>query len=184
MMTKTKLLITLGVVTLLATAALVAPASAEAQQARRIQTLRGDVHIDLGWFGGFGVGGRVDIPIIPDGVLTGSIEDEMSLSVGADLFFAYFYNRYSGDLVFLPQVVWQWSFYLNEDWSIFPELGLGIWFGNHGYHRHRHDTFQGDHMHVWPELVASFGARYHFDDRLALLMRISWPTGLQVGLVF
>ncbi|MDH5673159.1 MAG: hypothetical protein OEZ06_13470 [Myxococcales bacterium] len=170
----------------------------EAAQARgggggnKIDGVRPEVHLDLGVFhGGFGVGFRIDIPIVPDGLIDGT-DDELALSPGLDLFFwdysrrnyCYINNRgnrvcvdgrYNDGVGFWIPVPVQWNFYLNEHWSIFPELGLGlIW-----------DEYYGDRdgrMRLRPML--SFGARYHFNNRNALLMRLSWPMGFQIGITF
>ncbi len=162
------------------------PGAADAQRRRgrnHIDGVRADIHLDAGYYGGAGVGFRIDIPIVPNGVLR-NVDDEMSISPGADLFVFRYWGHYRDELTLLPQVLWQWTFYLSDKWSIFPEAGVGIWFGNHGHHYHRHDRYDQNHDHYWVDPIVGFGARYHFGSRVALLMRASWPVGLQIGLNF
>ena len=162
------------------------PGNAEAQRRRsrnHIDGVRADIHLDAGYYGGAGAGFRIDIPIVPNGVLR-NVDDEMSISPGADFFFLRYWDRYGHDLAVLPQVLWQWSFYLSDKWSIFPEAGLGLWLGNHGHHHHRHDRYEQNHNDFWIDPIVGFGARYHFGSRVALQMRASWPVGLQIGITF
>ena len=161
--------------------------------------VRFDIHLNFGLYGAFGAGFHVDIPIIADGFLRpGSIEDDFSISFGADLFFwdyfsydyDYCFRNAAGEvvcedgyddiyLVIAAPVVAQWNLYLNQSWSIFPEAGVVIIFGDHwrdNYYRGR----RGFHL----DPVLGFGARYHFSQRNALLMRISWPAGFSIGITF
>lgn len=172
---------------------LAAAADAEAQRrgrARKIDGVRFDVHLDLGWHEAFGVGFRVDIPIVPDGFLSGgSIEDELAISPGLDLFFWAWHDRHHGDhdqlrhhdgWSVMPLVAVQWNLYLNESWSIFPELGIAsAWWTYDHCHGGCHDHA---YLRFYP--LASFGARWHFSDRNALLFRLSWPVGFQFGITF
>ena len=76
-------------------------------------------------------------------------------------------------------VVVQWNLYfVQSDWSIFPEAGLAFLIGD-GYHDGPHDDDDVDVV-----FAASFGARYHFNDRMSLLMRLNFPAGFQIGLTF
>ena len=138
------------------------PTTASAQ----IEGVRPEVHLDLGWHADIGFGVRVDIPIVPDGLLT-SARDDLAISPGADLLFD------DGRVwVGIPIAV-QWNFYINQDWSVFPELGLALLFGEH----HRKND-------VAVDFLLAIGGRYHFSSRNALVLRIGWPIGLQFGITF
>lgn len=160
--------------------------AAEAQRGRanRIDGVRVDVHGSFGFHAALGAGFRIDIPIVPGGFING-VEDELALSPGAEFFFVHFSRHnhndnlhFGDDFSFWPLVVAQWNVYLNQDWSIFPELGVtvGIWSHSHGA--------QGGHAHGTIHPAGGFGARFHFNQRNALLMRVSWPAGGQVGITF
>lgn len=137
---------------------------------------RFDVHADLGGYGSFGAGFRVDVPILREGFIQNT-DDELAISLGLDGYFVSFYHDYyDGGPYLIPSVVLQWNFYVGNDWSLFPEAGLSLWVGDSDYLRH------GNGLYAAPNL--GFGARYHFSRRNALLARISTPTGLQLGITF
>ncbi len=171
-----------------------ADAQAQRGRARKIDGVRFDVHLDLGWHEAFGVGFRVDIPIVPDGFLRGgSIQDELAISPGLDVFFWSFHDRHYDDHFdqlryhdgwsLMPVVAVQWNLYLNESWSIFPELGMASAFWSYDHCRDGgHDCHSHTYLRFYP--LASFGARWHFSDRNALLFRMSWPVGFQFGITF
>ena len=181
------------VVATMATVLLGTAADAEAQRrgrGRKIDGVRFDVHLDAGWHQAFGVGFRVDIPIVPDGFID-SVDDELAISPGGELFFwswhghrgrGNYWDYRSDGVAFWPVVMAQWNFYLNESWSIFPELGMGIAFWSYE-HEHRGGEIE-THGEVRPFPSISFGARWHFTDRNALLFRINWPAGAQFGITF
>ncbi len=141
----------------------------------RIHGVRMDAHVNLGTYGGVGVGVRGDIPIVPEGFIDG-IDDELAISPGADVYLFNSYTRYSSGAYVIPVVMAQWNFYLNDQWSLFPEAGLAMFIGNAAY-------LPGNRG-LYLTVATGAGARYHFNDRNALLMRASWPTGLQVGMTF
>jgi hypothetical protein len=151
-----------GIVTLGRTVrALLLPLWSEAASAQ-IQGVRPEGHLNLGFHGDVGLGFRVDIPIVPSGLLD-TANDELALSPGADLSFG-------GDSVGVGiPVALQWNFYLTRDWSVFPELGLAVFFSD--------DDADFD-------ILVALGARYHMSLRNALFLRIGWPFGLQFGVTF
>jgi hypothetical protein len=159
------------------------PSLASAQRQNKIDTIRVDIHADLGWWWAFGTGFRLDIPLVADGFID-RVEDEFALSVGVEAAFVNWRNdrcnAYGcwGDWSVWPHVVAQWNFYLNESWSIFPELG-----GAFGFH----DCGPADDRGVCPtgSPVIGFGARWHFaPPRVALLFRLIYPFGGQIGINF
>lgn len=174
--------------------ALAVPAEASAQVIRSggkpIEGLRPDVHVSVG-YGDFGVGFRLDIPVMQPGPLRNArsrVTDELAVSVGLDLMFVDFDDERcvdgAGDRVdcddldigVWPVAVVQWNVYLNERWSIFPELGLALLFGETRSDR------PGDDFDIEP--VINFGARLHTRGRFGLLLRAGYPTALQIGMTF
>jgi len=136
----------------------------------RFANIRFEAHFAFGWYGAVGGGGRLEVPIVRAGLLE-NVDDEIALSVGAELF--YFYGPYVG-LGVTPLAALQWNFFVGNNVSLFPELGIAFVFGPS---RERY----------WGTFVApyvGFGVRFHFTDRNAVLLRASWPAGLQVGLTF
>jgi hypothetical protein len=72
--------------------------------------------------------------------------------------------------LYLPIATLQWNFFFTEHWSAFPDLGLTM----------RTDGFYDD---VYLDFVAMLGGRYHFNDDVALTMRIGYPF-ISVGASF
>ncbi len=140
-----------------------APETAEAQGygSYRSNRVRFDGHVTT-FRHHLALGGRVDIQLLPEG-LAARVDDELVLSPGVEI--AFWHEHHAS---VWPLITTQWNFYLPRDWSIHPELGISVELG-HGVH---------------PHLFLGFGARWHFDSFLALLLRISWPGGLQVGLAW
>lgn len=144
----------------------------------QIDAIRFDVHSNMDMYGMVGVGGRLEFAIVPDGFLGGNVHDELALSFGADVLIAPFVPRYydKGPYV-LPIGAVQWNFYLPHNWSVFPELGVAAHVG------FREDGWRANNwIYPWPDI--GFGARYHFNRRVAMLMRVSTPGGFQFGVNF
>jgi hypothetical protein len=161
------------------------PSNAEAQRGNKIDSVRFDVHASLGWWWAFGAGFRVDIPLVADGFIDGRVEDEFAITFGVEgQFVSWGNNRCNGygcwgDWSVWPNVAAQWNFYLNDKWSIFPELGLAVAI----YDCDRNPGNRGACASASP--MFNFGARYHFaPPRFALLLRASYPFGFQVGITF
>lgn len=152
--------------------------AAEIRQQNHIRGARFDVHANVGGYASLGAGMRVDLPIVPDGFLNGA-DDELAISLGADVFGRSFYqDYYAGGAYLIPIVVAQWNFYVAPKWSVFPEAGIAMFVGNSRYLRH------GGPGGLYAAPAFGLGGRYHFSDRNSLLVRISTPTGLQVGATF
>lgn len=135
--------------------------------------VRFDAHLDFGYFANAGIGFRADIPIVADGLLD-RVRDDLALSLGAELMWWY-RHEYNGFGV-IPLAALQWNFYLSDRWDVFPELGITFIFGPHDWN----DKY-------FPGYALPFvgvGARYHFSPRNALLMRVNFPAGFQVGITF
>jgi hypothetical protein len=65
----------------------------------------------------------------------------------------------------------QWNFWLTPHWSVFGEPGLGFALAGKGP--------APDLLH--PILMA--GGRYHFNDKIALTLRVGYPA-ISVGASF
>lgn len=107
-----------------------------------------------------GLGGRFSIPLMDPGFIK-KINDSIAITFGIDLLFPR-----SNAAVDLP-VAMQWNFFVHRKWSVFGEPGLVI-----GTYREAHAV---------PALWA--GARYHFNDHVALTMRLGIPS-FSIGLSF
>jgi hypothetical protein len=134
----------------------------------QIAGVRPEVHLDLGFRADLGIGMRVDIPIVPGGLLS-TANDELAISPGADLLFD------DGEVWVGVPIALQWNFYINPSWSVFPELGLALLLGHHHH---------GNHDGVAVDPLLAVGGRYHWNDRNALVLRIGWPVGVQFGVTF
>jgi hypothetical protein len=145
-------------------------APSAAQESVMIDGVRPELHVGLGWGAELGVGARVDIPIVPRGFVD-DVHDEFALSPGADVFF----DDGVGVAALLAA---QWNFYLRPEWSVFPELGLALIFGDHDRGRGNDD----DDVRLRP--LFAVGGRYHWSRRNALVLRVGWPLGIQVGVTF
>jgi hypothetical protein len=146
-------------------------------------------HVLFGWdslFPGdsYGLGARLSIPIVDRGFVP-KINDTVAISFGADLlhFDGCFVTHYSCSANFLLfPVAMQWNFYVAKQWSVFGEPGLFIY---HGF-------FDGcppgvvcvnspNETGIQPAIY--LGGRYHFNESVALTMRLGFPT-VSVGISF
>lgn len=136
---------------------------AQEGDARFIKSVRPEAHMNLFYHSGkwFGLGGRVEIPLVQDGLLV-QVNDELAICPGFDLLVNGF--------AIAPMVAMQWNFYFGHEWSVFPNLGFTIIINDDG--------------HPDAEPVIEVGGRYHFNDRNALMLRIGWPGLLQFGVTF
>lgn len=136
----------------------------------RRDTIRVDALFGVGWYSEFGPGVRVEVPLIRN--LARGVPNELYASAGAEL--RWFYHpKYDGFGVY-PVGVGQWDFHLSDRWTVFPEAGL---IGVFAPHRDR----------FWRAPIAPYaggGARYYFGERMAFVMRMSWPVGFQAGITF
>ena len=117
----------------------------------------------FGYAGAFGAGFRGTVIVADNGFIK-TINNSVGIGFGADFFFR-------NNTVFVP-VVMQWNFYLSTHWSVFGEPGLG--FVGNGASSKAKDV-------LYP--VFGAGGRYHFTDKIALTMRIGYPS-LSVGVSF
>lgn len=166
-------------------AATAIPSDAEAQ-GRHIQGLRPEVHAGVGFHGFLSAGFDLEFAIVPDGFLR-SMDDELALAVGFDLLFGDFGRRGDRDdprgVGFAPNITAQWNLYLSEKWSVFPEVGITVLFLTEGDHRYYRGHGRGGRR-GYVDAVAGIGARMHFGRRFALVFRVGFPFGAQIGLNF
>ena len=131
--------------------------------------VRLDGHLALTWEGGFGLGARADIPIVKS--FRYAPRDELALSIGADVAFAWFdgARKVEG----YPSLALQWSLSVSDRFAFVPELGLGARINNEG-------------SRGIDELipVLAFGARCYLRRSIGLSARLGWPVAISVGAVF
>ncbi len=127
-----------------------------------------------GYAGGFGLGLRFGVPIVPRGLLS-SVRDSLVLSFGAD----YIYwagssqpSTFWSDSEIVAPVVLQWNFYLSPSLSVFPEAGVAVGVGG----------CPGCLLYALPDIA--LGMRVHFDGESgypALVIRVGFPVGITLG---
>ncbi|MCL2725358.1 MAG: hypothetical protein FWD69_13080 [Polyangiaceae bacterium] len=178
-------------------AAVAAPGEAHAQSIIRIPgdhpnyAVEVEPHGLLGWAdlyagSGFGLGGRFSIPIVSNGFVP-TINNSVGIGLGLD-WVHYSGCYFSGDRgcsanYFLFPVVLQWNFWLTPQWSVFGEPGIFIYHGswNSGFC----NGIDGCRYPTATSVDPAFyiGARYHFNARTSLTMRVGYPT-ISVGVSF
>lgn len=141
----------------------------------QIDGVRFDVHGNFNSYGALGAGIRADIPIVANGFING-VNDELAISPGVEVFFFNTWNDFGGRPYVMPLAMLQWNFYIGDEWSVFPELGVALFVGDEDY-------LPGGNA-IYATVASGVGARYHFSTRNALLLRASWPAGLQFGVTF
>jgi hypothetical protein len=128
-------------------------------------------HLALAPFrdGGFGPGFRGTVVLVDNGFVS-SINNSVGIGFGLD--WVFYGDHCSGPAnnqvcdttsdVLLP-IVMQWNFWLHPSWSVFGEPGIVI---------HAHG---GDHHLDLDWFTIYGGGRYHFNDSIALTMRLGAP---------
>ncbi len=157
-------------------------------------------HLDFGWAGvyadnGFGAGLRAGIPIVQNGFVP-TINNSVAISFGLDIvrysgcyggFFASNTQLGCGATYFIFPVTMQWNFWLSPRWSVFGEPGLYIY----------HATFDSfcsqlkgaalaacnEPSHTGVGFAGYVGGRFHFNDTVALTLRLGYPT-VSLGVSF
>lgn len=159
-------------------------ASPAAAQGRHIQSLRPEVHAGVGFHGFLSAGFDLEFALVPDGFLR-RMDDELALAAGFDLLFFDFAQDPDDPrgVGFAPNVTAQWNFYLSEKWSVFPEAGFTVLFLTEGAHRYYRRHGRGGRR-AYVDAVAGVGARMHMGQRFALVFRVGYPFGAQIGLNF
>jgi len=154
-------------------------------------------HLDFGWANlyannGFGAGFRAGIPIVQNGFVP-SINNSVAISFGVDWlrYSGCYYGRgvfgNNGDLgcgasYFLFPVTMQWNFWLTPRWSVFGEPGLYVY---HGVYDNICGNLKNcnEPTSTGIGFAAYAGGRFHFNDTVALTLRLGYPT-LSFGVSF
>jgi hypothetical protein len=154
-------------------------------------------HVLFGWdnhlYGGdsFGVGGRVSIAITHYGFIP-NINNSVAISFGldwlhySDCYYTYHLVGYGcGADYFEFPIALQWNFYVAHRWSVFGEPGLYIF---HGVFNTNYCNGPGLPPCAYPtqtgvDFAGWVGGRFHINDKVALTMRIGYPT-LSFGVSF
>jgi hypothetical protein len=157
---------------------------------------------DLFGFGfGYGAGLRASIPIMANGFVP-KINNVPAITFGfdwlhfeADCFYAYDPRLGYGcptvsvNTFYFP-VGLQWAFFVAKRWSVFAEIGASPYYRSYSNYCDPRLTYpdnlfcqnsQPSHFSVIP--WADVGARFHFNEHVALTMRIGYPS-LAVGVSF
>jgi hypothetical protein len=162
-------------------------------------------HVSVGWAANyygtsFGLGGRVSINLTHDGFIK-TINNSVAIGLGLDWEHysapdcygyyngrngAYCYGGPSADFFQFP-IVMQWNFYVAQHWSVFGEPGLYIWHGTYGNaacYAPNGVLVQCGYTDTGVGPAFWVGARYHFNDAVALTMRLGYPDLLTFGVSF
>lgn len=152
-------------------------------------------HALLGWGHlyrdtGFGLGARLSIPIVDNGFIK-TINNSVAISFGLDWIRysgCYYYDdrRFAygcGASYFVLPAAMQWNFWLTTRWSVFGEPGLYLYHGV--YDDYCDARFRGC---AYPtrtsvDIALYAGARFHFNENIALTVRLGYPTA-SVGASF
>jgi hypothetical protein len=124
---------------------------------------------------GLGLGARGTVELVDNGFVS-TINNTIGVGFGLD------WTHYSAgpcradddrcrrkfDSVWIPLAM-QWNFWLSEQWSVFGEPGIALRVGN--------SEFALEPLEFWA------GGRWLFAEKMALTMRVGYPT-FSVGLSF
>lgn len=105
-----------------------------------------------------GAGFRATIEL-GDPAFIPKINNTVGISFGVDFTNCQYCRR---DFWIWMPVTLQWNFFFNEHWSAFADIGAML----------RGDGFFND---VYPDPAFMLGGRYHFNDDIALTLRIGIP---------
>ena len=138
----------------------------------------------FGYYGFFGIGGgaRFSIPLCKNCFIP-KINNNVTISFGADLAIFPFYDtrfaNYAATFLYLP-VAMQWNFFVHKKWSVGPEIGfspvIGVFYD--------YGACTGGCHNWWFSPAFWAVGRYHFNDRVALTMRIGYPEFFNIGVSF
>jgi hypothetical protein len=114
-----------------------------------------------------GVGFRAAIKIVDPGFIP-KINDTVAISFGVDITNCNGCARY--DFSIWSPVALNWNFFLTDKWSVFADIGFVV----------RSFDFYRDAIF---DFYGALGGRYHFNDTVALTMRLGYPL-ITVGASF
>jgi hypothetical protein len=107
----------------------------------------------------FGAGFRATIEL-GDPMFIPKLNNTIGISFGIDMTNCRYCGTYDIS-IWLP-VALQWNFFFNRHWSAFAEPGIAL-------------RTVGAFAHNYPDFILELGGRYHFNDNVALTMRIGYP---------
>ena len=116
----------------------------------------------------FGAGFRASIEL-GDPAFIPKINNTVGITFGVE--FTSCRYCYRSDFTAWFPVALQWNFFLTDKWSVFADIGLVP----------RIDNFNSDFLYLDP--MFELGGRYHFNDTVALTMRLGYPF-ITVGVSF
>lgn len=150
----------------------------------------GWTNYDHGPGDGFGLGARFSIPLTDDGFVK-TINNSVAITFGLDWLhysgascYYYYAPQYRGpcyyvgdaNYLFFP-VAMQWNFFVARSWSVLFEPGLVIY---HGFFDYCGGAPAGypcsNPSSTGVDFALYLGGRYHFNEHVALTMRIGYPT--------
>ena len=126
-----------------------------------------DVHAGFSHFGlGVAAGARFSIPIMDNGFVR-SINNAVYINFGGDFYWVKHGSDYS-PAVGIP-ITLNWEFTFSRTWSLFAELGVNVYLHPR--------LFKGDGWDWSPGhwVIGAIGARLHFNDNIALVLRLGNP---------
>ncbi len=137
---------------------------------------------DWNYYGVFGFGGgvRISMPVCKNCFIP-KINNNVAISFGADFVFYPFVPDGAAvpTYVMLP-VAMQWNFFVSKKWSVGPEVGFTPSFGV--FYDYGQCAGPCHNWAIWPSFWAV--GRYHFNDRVALTMRVGYPEFFNIGVSF
>ncbi|MBI2390333.1 MAG: hypothetical protein HYV09_12155 [Deltaproteobacteria bacterium] len=159
--------------------------------------------LNLSYFGVWDYGGnaigpgvRFSIPVMSPGFIK-KINDSVAITFGTDFLryegYDYRYCNRNGCFQYGSPYFWsvhfpvamQWNFFLTDKWSVFGEVGLTVrraFYRDEYYYNCdvRGVNCNRDRTDFWGTFFA--GGRYHFNENLALTMRLGHPVDFSIGL--
>jgi hypothetical protein len=156
---------------------------------------------------GVGIGGRISVNLTHDGLIR-KINNSVAIGFGLDWVHysatgcsydprfpndCYGNGYYASADFFQFPVVMQWNFYVARHWSVFGEPGIYVYHGVYNSPNQpcngpglpacgSYGDYYGSETGIGPAFWA--GARYHFNDTVALTMRLGYPELLTIGVSF
>ncbi len=137
---------------------------------------------DWGYYGPFGFGGgvRISMPLCKNCFIP-KINNNVAISFGGDfVFYPFVPNGAVVPTYLMLPVAMQWNFFVAKKWSVAAEFGFAPSFGV--FYDYNACNGACHNWAIWPD----FGVvgRYHFNDKVALTMRLGYPEFFNIGVSF
>jgi len=123
---------------------------------------------------GFGPGVRANFRLLKNGFIP-SLNNSIAVGIGAELSFDTY-----GNVRLITPVVMQWNFWVTKHWSVMGEPGVAIEFpmSTPGV-----GVAYASNEPIYLSPFFAVGARYSFNEHIALTMRLGYPV-TSVGISF